>query len=587
MSSSTSLSLRSAGWRRSNPDNTAKNHGIATLSSIARNDINKKIVRTIVAQNPKDDLALMRLNRGACREYKFAPLPKRIIAQTYDKLIKQGKLAPDARLSQLLKVRAVRTLSGVAPVTVLTKPYPCPGQCVYCPQEPGMPKSYLSNEPAAARAKALNFDPFKQVQYRLKALIANGHSPEKIELLVLGATWSAYPWTYRQWFIKRCFEAANHFSVILNGAKRSEESTSVHALEKAQRKNEKAKYRIIGVTLETRPDFVTPAEIKRLRILGCTRVQLGAQILDDKILARVKRGHTVADLARATEMLRDAGFKIDYHLMPNLPGATPAKDLKTMRQIFADERFRPDQLKIYPTIVNKYAPLYRLYQQGKYKTYSPKKLLELIIELKTAVPYYCRINRLIRDIPEQSIAAGNKVTNLRQLLELELKKRRLVCKCIRCREVRDRNISVIASEAERSGAKHGNPVNSTPQLFTISYKTPSGTEYFISYESPRRNILYAFTRLRLSKNNNVIFPKLTGAGLIRELHTYGQLQTVGAKSRAVQHQGLGKKLMLAAEKIARQKGYQKIAVIAGIGAREYYRKLGYKLEETYMVKKIK
>ncbi|PIT93941.1 tRNA uridine(34) 5-carboxymethylaminomethyl modification radical SAM/GNAT enzyme Elp3 [Candidatus Falkowbacteria bacterium CG10_big_fil_rev_8_21_14_0_10_43_11] len=554
---------------------------IAKIKKIT--NITEKIVKKIVASRPTNELGLMRANRSACRKFKLAPLPKRIIAQTYDELIKQKKLKPDACLSQLLKVRAVRTLSGVAPVTVLTKPYTCPGQCIYCPHEPGMPKSYLSNEPAAQRAKALHFDPYQQVAYRLKALIANGHSPEKIELLVLGATWSAYPWAYRQWFIKRCFEAANQFAVSLgfktqaNIAKTNPKTN----LQAAQKKNEKTKYRIIGITLETRPDFVTPEEIKRLRILGCTRVQLGAQILDDKILARVKRGHTVADLARATAMLRDAGFKIDYHLMPNLPGATPAKDLKTMRQVFADKRFQPDQIKIYPTIVNEYAPLYKLYRQGKYKSYSPKKLVELIIELKKAVPYYCRINRLIRDIPRKSIAAGNKVTNLRQMLGTELKKRGVTCKCIRCREVRTSPFPV-SPPLIRGGARGG------AKLFTQKYSTSSGTEYFISYESPKRDILYAFVRLRLPNNNdNAIFPELTNAGLIRELHTYGQLQTVGAKSQAVQHQGLGKKLMAEAEAIARQHGYKKIAVIAGIGVRDYYRKLGYKLESTYMIKKIK
>jgi len=581
---------------------TAKKHKIAALPAVARNDINKKIVRAIVAKNPTDELSLMRVNRDICRKYKLAPLPKRIIAQTYDKLVKQKKLAPDARLSHLLKVRAVRTLSGVAPVTALTKPCPCPGKCVYCPQEPGMPKSYLSNEPAAARAKALKFDPYKQVQYRLKALIDNGHNPEKIELLVLGATWSAYPWAYRQWFIKRCFDAANAFSVILNGAKQSEESNAdsssssrvlgtppqndnkktkpAKTLSEAQKTNETAQYRIIGITLETRPDFVNEMEIKRLRELGCTRVQLGAQILDNKILKNIKRGHTVEDLARATKLLRDNGFKIDYHLMPNLPGATPAKDLKTMRQIFADARFCPDQIKIYPTIVNQYAPLYKLYEQKKYRPYPPKTLVELIIKLKTIVPYYCRINRLIRDIPQESIAAGNKITNLRQILEAELKKRGLKCKCIRCREVRNK------CHCEAEG--RGNPVNNALKLFTDKYTANSSVEYFISYESPSRNILYAFIRLRLPDDNgNAIFPELTNAALIRELHTYGQLQTLGVKSRAVQHRGFGKKLMAEAEKIARQNGYQKIAVIAGVGVRDYYRKLGYKLKETYMVKEIK
>ena len=310
-------------------------------------------------------------------------------------------------------------------------------------------------------------------------------------------------------------------------------------------------------------------------------MQLGAQILDDKILTKSKRGHTVADLARATEMLRNHGFKIDYHLMPNLPGATPAKDVKTIEQVFADERFKPDQIKIYPTIVNEYAPLYKLYRQGKYKPYSPKKLLDLIIKLKTIVPYYCRINRLIRDIPQESIAAGNKITNLRQLLENELKKRGLKCKCIRCREVRT---SPFPSPYQGEGARRAGEV----KLFIDKYKTSGGTECFISFESTKRDILYAFIRLRLNEPGvDMVIPEIKNAALVRELHTYGQLQTIGSKTQATQHQGLGKKLMAEAEKIARQYGFKKIAVIAGIGAREYYKKLGYKLKRTYMVKEFK
>ncbi len=544
-----------------------------------------KITKEIVSKNPTDESTLMRANRTASREFKLPPVAKRQIAQTYDILVKSGKLKADAKLSHLLKVRAVRTLSGVAPVTVLTKPHPCPGKCVYCPQEPGMPKSYLSNEPAATRAKALKFDPYKQVQYRLRAMIANGHSPEKIELLVLGATWSAYSWKYQKWFIKRCFDGANEFNkhkyVNLNFKTQANQKNN---LAQTQRKNEKATYRIIGITLETRPDWINENEIKRLRELGCTRVQLGAQILDDKILKNIKRGHTVDDLAKATKMLKNTGFKIDYHIMPNLPGATPVKDIKTLEQIFSDERFKPDQIKIYPTVVNEYAPLYKWYQNKKYKPYPPKKLLDLMIRLKTIVPYYCRINRLIRDIPAESIVAGNKITNLRQSLEHEMQKRKLSCKCIRCREVRGRNFSVIA----RNGAKRNDeatPPQNTPKLFTEKYKAGNGTEYFISYESPKRDILYAFIRLRIPHDTtDPILPELKNAGLIRELHTYGALQTVGAKSKAVQHKGLGKKLMLEAEKIIKKHSLKKMAVISGIGVRDYYRKLSFKLEGTYMIK---
>ncbi|MDP3899660.1 MAG: tRNA uridine(34) 5-carboxymethylaminomethyl modification radical SAM/GNAT enzyme Elp3 [bacterium] len=545
--------------------------------------ITENIVSEIIAKNPTDEKTLMKINRAVTRRFDMAPLPKRIIAQHYDQMVKKGELASNQHLSRLLKVRAVRTLSGVAPITVLTKPFPCPGKCVYCPTEAGMPKSYLSNEPAAMRAKGLNFDPFQMVQRRLQALIDNGHSPEKIELLVLGGTWSSYPWDYQKWFIKRCFEGANYFE-FTSRKKTIPKTKRSYTLTQAQKINEQAKYRVIGVTLETRPDWVTDKEVKRLRELGCTRVQLGAQILDDEVLDLIKRGHHIHHLATATKKLRDNCFKFDYHFMPNLPGATIEKDIKTVELAFADERFKPDQIKLYPTIVNEFAELNEWYQDGRYKPYEHEKLVDLLLKLKTIVPYYCRINRLIRDIPGESIIAGNKVTNLRQLLEIEMKKRNLVCKCIRCREVRNTPLPV-SPPLIRGGGRGG------VYLFIDTYQANGGTEYFISYESKKRDLLYAFVRLRIpGKNPNVLFDELKNAALIRELHTYGALQTIGTASQATQHKGLGTKLMTKAESIAKKSrnlGINKMAVIAGIGVRDYYKtKLGYKLEGTYMTKKL-
>jgi len=530
-----------------------------------------KIIQEIISKNPHDEQSLMRINRDAARKFNLAPLPKRVIAQTYQKLCDEHKIEPSINFNRLLKVRAVRTLSGVAPITVLTKPYPCPGKCVYCPTEAGMPKSYLSNEPAAQRAVRLKFDPFQMVSRRLQAMIDNGHKPEKIELLVLGGTWSSYPWKYQQWFIKRCFEGANYFPYTSAG-KKIPKTIKSYTLKQAQDINETAQYNIIGITLETRPDWVTDKEVQRLRELGCTRVQLGAQILDDKVLDLIKRGHHIKHLAQATKKLRDNCFKFDYHLMPNLPGSTINKDIKTVKRVFKDNDFKPDQIKLYPTIVNEYAELNEWYKDGRYKPYSHDKLVNLLIELKQIVPYYCRINRLIRDIPGESIIAGNKVTNLRQLLEIELKKRKLKCKCIRCREVRNQ----IASK------------ENTPKLFIDKYEANDGIEYFISYESKKRDVLYAFVRLRIpGKNPHILFNELKDAGLIRELHTYGQLQTVGEKSQATQHKGFGKKLMEQAEKIIKKHDLKKSAVISGVGVRGYYRKLGYKLEGTYMTKILK
>ena len=520
----------------------------------------------------------MSLNREVSRQHKLPPLTKAVLRSVYQNLLKKKQITANKQLEKILKTRPIRTLSGVTPITVLTKPYPCPGKCIYCPLEPGMPKSYLSTEPGAMRAVANKFDPYLMVHNRLRALYQNGHQPDKIELLVLGGTWSAYPWKYQQWFIKRCFEAANYFPYKFRHKKIPAKIRSYH-LAQAQKINETAKYRIIGITLETRPDWVTAKEVKRLRELGCTRVQLGIQILDDKILHLIQRGHQIKDSIIATRRLRGNGFKIDHHLMQNLPGATPAKDCQTMARVFTDPDFRPDQIKIYPTIVSKYAPLYDWWQTGKYKPYPEKKLFELLIELKKHIPYYCRINRLVRDFPEESIEAGNKVTNLRELIQKELDKRKIKCRCIRCREPFHKIDQVGKAK-----------------LFIEKFAAGKGTEYFISYETSERNTIFGFIRLRInSPDNNVLFPELENASLVRELHVYGEMvrhdekkseRASSGHSRRVQHQGLGKKLMRAAEKITSEHKLAKVAVIAGIGVREYYRKLGYQLKGTYLVKTL-
>jgi elongator complex protein 3 len=452
-------------------------------------------------------------------------------------------------------------MSGITPVTVLTKPFPCPGNCLYCPQEPGMPKSYLSNEPAAMRAKGYNFSPRKQVLGRIKALEKNAHTVDKLEILVLGGSWSAYPKKYQEWFIKECFDSAN--------------GVRSKTLTLAQKKNETAKYRIIGLTLETRPNLITLEEISFLRKLGCTRIQLGIQHLDDKILKLNNRHSTAKEAEIATALLKSAGFKVDWHLMPDLPGTTPAKDLWLFKETFKNPAYKPDQIKIYPTVVNEYAPLHQWFIDGRYQPYGEKKLFQILLQAKLEVPYYVRINRLVRDIPKESIEAGNNITNLRQALQVELKKQGLRCKCLRCREARE-NLTSFAKA----------------KFFKIKYSANGGTEYFLSYESKNREQLYSFCRLRFNGKTN-IWPKdlnqaLDGACLIRELHTYGRLLAVDQikSPKGAQHRGLGKRLMAEAEKIAKSVGCKKIAVISGIGVRGYYRKLGYRLVKTYMVKDL-
>jgi elongator complex protein 3 len=403
----------------------------------------------------------------------------------------------------------------------------------------------------------------------------NGHDTDKIELIVKGGTWSAYPQKYREWFIRRCFEAANR-GIKVKKIKKTRDSRlrGNDSLKIAQKINETAKNRIVGLTLETRPDFVTPEEIKHLRELGCTRVELGIQTIDDKILKLVRRGHTALQAAEATALLRDAGFKVDYHMMPALPGISPKKDLENFLRIFSNSRFRPDMIKIYPCSVIPKTALYNLWKMGKYKPLPTKQLTDLIIKMKLAVPPYVRISRVIRDIPGTDIAAGNLVTSLRQNIQAEMKRRGLKCKCIRCREVgRQKELRIKNYE-----------------LRIIKYKAGNGTEYFISIEDAKSKTLFAFCRLRLPELNTKIiqnFPELSGAALIRELHTYGHLVPVDEKiSGASQHFGFGKKLMQEAERIAKKAGYKKMAVISGIGVRGYYKKLGYGQSSTYMIKKI-
>ncbi len=527
---------------------------------------------------PTDRFALGQWNRRLSKASGLSLATNTALLQNYLLYCEKTSHAPNPELLKLLQRRNIRTLSGVAPVTVLTKPFPCPGQCVYCPTEARMPKSYLSNEPAAMRAVMHEFDPYAQVRTRLRSYRANGHDTDKCELIVLGGTWSSYPKYYQTWFVTRLYEALNDGPDGI--AEESEpaitdftEAELNARLLKAQTINETAASRAVGLCLETRPDHVTPAEVARLRFLGATRIQIGLQSIYQDVLDLIKRGERVEDTITANRLLREAGFKVDMHTMPNLPGADLARDEDMYRVIFSNPAFKPDQLKIYPTIVNEYAELYQWWRDGRWQSYSDKNLLELCINVKAKyIPYYTRINRLIRDIPKKSISAGNDITNLRQYIQIEMQKRGLQCKCIRCREARNRTANL--DEAK---------------LFVEQYNCAGGIEYFISYENAERTILYAFVRLRIPQDAidpqlAKLLPDIVGAAHIRELHTYGKLTPIGEHDNGVQHAGFGRRLMAEAEKIVAEHGLSKIAIIAGVGVREYYAKLGYKLEQTYMTR---
>jgi elongator complex protein 3 len=520
------------------------------------------LIGELVKNRLKTSEGLAQTKRKIAKKYKIVCPSNVELLKAYHKLKKEKRIKADKKLEELLRKRKVRSLSGIAVVSVLTKPYPCPGNCLYCPTQAGIPKSYLDNEPAVMRAVLNKFDPFQQVKMRLKALEITGHPTDKVELIVIGGTWSYLPKKYQIWFIKRCFDACNN--------KNSE------TLEKAQKLNEKAKNRIVGLTLETRPDYITESEIKRMRKLGATRVEIGVQSLYDDILKLNRRGHKIEAVIRATQLLKDAGFKVCYHMMPNLPGSNVSRDKKMFEKLWSSADFRPDLLKIYPCALLKESPLYQWWLKGRYQPYSGRGLISLLKAIKKKIPYYCRIQRLVRDIPSPSIITGpTKISNLRQILAQEAKKEGWKCKCIRCREVRE---------------------NYNPKerlfLFGQDYKASGGKEIFLSFEDKNREKLYSLLRLRIpsqifSKNRHFI-PVLQNAAIIREVHTYGQLVPIFTKQKvAAQHKGLGKKLIKEAEKITRNEfGLQKIAVISGIGVRNYYCKLGYKLKDEYMVKEL-
>ncbi|KYF44769.1 elongator complex protein ELP3, partial [Toxoplasma gondii ARI] len=482
-------------------------------------------------------------------------------------------------LENLMRRKAIRTNSGVLVITVLTSPgkFSCPHNCHYCPNEPGQPRSYLSTEPAVLRANQNAWDAVRQFHDRASTLQGNGHTVDKIEVLVLGGTWSGYPSDYQEEFIRDLFYAANVFNS-------PPPLRPKLPLEEEQTANENAECRIIGLTLETRPDFINRFEIRKLRRFGCTRVQLGLQHVENDVLNFINRGCQRQDAVKAIRLLKDAGYKVDIHIMPDLPSSTVERDLRMFFYLLGSSDLQADQWKLYPCEVTPFSEIERWYSEGRFVPYAEKdggkELVDLLLRVKAAVHPWIRLNRVVRDIPNQSIIAGNNITNLRQLLTLELEKRGLTCKCIRCREVKDLPIDV-----------HEKAV-----LKVREYPSNGGQELFLSFETEDESIIFGFLRLRLRLEDqrrgkkDVPFACLAGAALLRELHVYGSLVAHGEDKVKddcrPQHAGLGRRLMQAAELLAMSRGFFRMVVIAGVGTREYYRKNGYELRETYMVKEL-
>jgi len=492
-------------------------------------------------------------------------IAKHTLVHVYHQQITSGEKAADKSLLARIRMKPIRSLSGVSTVTVLTEPYACPGNCLFCPDDAQLPKSYLREEPGAARAFQHAFDPYQQVRSRLDSYRAIGHPVNKIELLILGGSWSAYPIAYRKQFVKRCFDAMN--------------GRDADTLEQAQEWNVHADSRNVGLVVETRPDDINPQEIISMRMLGVTKVQMGAQSFDDNILKKNLRGHTVEATRRATALLRAAGFKIVLHWMPNLLGATPATDRVDFERMW-DGGFCPDELKIYPTQLLEQAPLYAYWQRGEFIPYTTRELIDLIADIKPSIPIYCRVNRIIRDIPADYIKAGSKRSSLRQDVHKELKLRGERCRCIRCREIRNEKVEaddLICSDH--------------------TYHASFTQEHFLNYATADDK-LAGYLRLAFPEPVPVSYqpmhrqlyeeiPELKGAALIREVHIYGQSLAIGREITGIaQHSGLGTDLLAKAEQLAKENGFQKIVVISAIGTRAYYKKRGYRLSGLYMTKDL-
>lgn len=478
--------------------------------------------------------------------------------------------SPDerAKLLDVLQRKATRIISGVTVVAVMTKPYPCPQPepCAYCPGGPpyGVPQSYTGFEPATMRGLQNAFDPYLQVKSRIEQLRAIGHRVDKVELIIMGGTFPATPEDYQTWFIKRCLDALNNFDA--------------QSLEEAKRLAETSQIRNVGITVETRPDWAKEKHVDKMLEMGVTRVELGVQNPNDEIYRLVGRRHTVQDVIEATRILKDAGLKVVYHMMPGLPGSNIERDLAVFHEIFTNPAYKPDMLKIYPCLVLKGTKAYDWFVQGEYKPYTTEEAARLIVEVKKIIPPWIRIMRVQRDIPAPLIVAGVKMSNLRQLVQQMLKRQGLRCRCIRCREVGHRLLA--------EGVKP-NPEN--VKVLTTRYEASGGEEIFISAEDAENDVLIGYLRLRIpSERAHRPEIKEKPCSIIRELHVYGPVVPVGKRiPKAWQHKGYGSILLAEAERITREEyDFKKILVISALGTKQYYKRFGYTYDGPYMSKEL-
>ena len=466
-----------------------------------------------------------------------------------------------AKLQKVLLRKPVKTASGVAVIALMPKPFACPhGRCTYCPGgiEINTPNSYTGQEPVTINAIESQYEAKKQIASKLEKLFSYGHDLSKMELVIVGGTFLFMPKDYQENFIKSCYDALNGFDSP--------------TLEKAKAGNEHADIRNVGFTIETKPDYCKQEHVDLMLHYGVTRVEIGVQSLHERVYNIVNRGHNLSDVVESFQIAKDAGYKIVAHMMPGLPTMTPEDDIADFKMLFQDPRFKPDMLKIYPTLVLENTPLYQDYKEGKYKPYSDQEMIRVLTEIKKNVPSWVRIMRVQREISSSEIISGPKPGNLRQIVQKNLKKQNLSCRCIRCREV---------------GLSKKNNFTSSLSLKREDYFSSGGKEVFLSFVDDDYS-LYGFLRLRYPSKKAHRQEISQDVCIVRELHVYGKSLKIGEKDQNyIQHSGLGKKLMREAEKIAKEEfDSKKLLVISGVGTREYYQKLGYSLSGPYMVKKL-
>lgn len=504
----------------------------------------KDAVNYIISQLLSGRSDLEKIKSEASRSFPLKTFPRNsqiLAAFPKDKLTRE--------ILSILRKRPMRTQSGVTPVAIMVKPEgSCKWSCIYCPYTGKAPKSYTGEEPAALRARQSNFNPAVQVRTRLRHYRETGHPTGKCELIIMGGSFLSMPQKYRRSFVKSAYEAFN--------GRRSP------SLASAKRANETARNRVVGLTMETRPDLCGKKEIREMLGYGATRVELGVQHPDDAIYKRINRGHGVKEVVRATSLLKDSAFKVCYHIMPGLPGSSEKKDVQMFKKLFADSHFRPDMLKIYPTLVMPNTPLYEIWKRGEYEPYSAEKAAKVIAEAYKYIPSYVRVMRIQRDIPLPQIGAGVRNSNLRELVEKEAGPIRE----IRAREIKDADFSPEDAELKR-----------------IDYAASGGNETFLSYEVD--NKLVGFLRLRIP--HNPFLKEITKrTALVRELHVYGSEAPVGGKGNA-QHRSFGSLLLGEAERIAKEEfSARKILIISGVGVRRYYMARGYSRDGPYVSMKL-